>query len=61
MSDRIAKAIVETMFWGGNLYFRDNYIKRAIFLESVAGNLSSSAGYKICEAMIPSIPLFIVS
>ena len=36
MSDRIAKAIVETMFWGGNLYFRDNYIKRAIFLESVA-------------------------
>lgn len=24
------------MFWGGNLYFKKDYIKRAIFLESVA-------------------------
>lgn len=36
ISDHIASGIVKTLFWGGNLYFRDNYIKRAIFLESVA-------------------------
>ena len=36
MSDRIASGIVNIMFYCGNLYFRDNYIRRAIFLESVA-------------------------
>ena len=36
ISDHIASGIVNLLFWGGNLYFRENYIKRAIFLESVA-------------------------
>ena len=36
ISDRIAKGIVDMLFFCGNLYFRDNYIRRAIFLESVA-------------------------
>lgn len=36
MSDRAASGIVSLLFRCGNLYFRDDYIKRAIFLESVA-------------------------
>lgn len=36
VSDHIASGIVNLLFKCGNLYFGDNYIRRAIFLESVA-------------------------
>ena len=36
MSDHVASGIVNILFKCGNMYFKDNYIKRAIFLESVA-------------------------
>ena len=36
MSDHIASGIVNLLFKCGNMYFKENYIKRAIFLESVA-------------------------
>lgn len=36
VSDHCAKWIVDALFFFGNLYFRENYIRRAIFLESVA-------------------------
>ncbi|OAO18117.1 Alternative oxidase [Blastocystis sp. ATCC 50177/Nand II] len=36
VSDRVASGIVNALFKIGNAYFRENYILRAVFLESVA-------------------------